>query len=324
MNTPNRRESGANKLVLREIGESERNVSNNSRIRNYMENTKNERDLTPSRIINSSKNTRLSTQVVIAKGDKNSLQLERVPVNSLMEESKKLNNQNHEESSCSNAFDQGLQEMIESILVVLMPANASSKLTNSNIFPLKKDKIYRLCLEVSKILATESSFIGIRAPTKVFGSLYGQHSELLRFFENFDFPNEREMEAFDYVFLGNYVDKGLNSLETICTLMALKVKYPEHIHLLRGRHEDINDPQSLFQTLNNMFDLLPIAAAIEDKFLCLNGGFGSIGSLVEIKNVVRPVKVRENPVVMELLWADCLGKESTRLPGYKAKKLTDE
>lgn len=47
------------------------------------------------------------------------------------------------------------------------------------------------------------------------------------------------METFEYIFLGNYVDKGFNSLETICLLMALKIKYPEHIHLLRGRHEDL-------------------------------------------------------------------------------------
>ena len=46
------------------------------------------------------------------------------------------------------------------------------------------------------------------------------------------------METFTYVFLGNYVDKGFNSLETICLLMALKLKYPDHIVLLRGAHED--------------------------------------------------------------------------------------
>lgn len=74
-----------------------------------MDKNKNQRDLTPSRIINSSKNTRLSNQVVIAKGDKNSLQFEKVPVNSLMEQSKKLNNQNYEDSTCSGTYDQGLQ-----------------------------------------------------------------------------------------------------------------------------------------------------------------------------------------------------------------------
>lgn len=120
--------------------------------------------------------------------------------------------------------------------MALMPLNGVSKIINSAVLPFKKDKIYRLCQEVSKILASESSLIGVRSPVKIFGSIYGQQSELLRFFEAFDYPDEREMETFDYVFLGNYVDKGLNSLETICMLMALKIKYPEHIHLLRGKH----------------------------------------------------------------------------------------
>lgn len=56
-----------------------------------MEKSRAERDLTPSRIINSAKNPRLNNQVVVAKGD--TLQIQRVPVNALMEESKKLNNQ---------------------------------------------------------------------------------------------------------------------------------------------------------------------------------------------------------------------------------------
>lgn len=68
---------------LREINDSERNVSNNSRIR--LDRSKaQERDLTPSRIINSSKNTRLSNQVIVATGDKHSLQVQRVPICSLM------------------------------------------------------------------------------------------------------------------------------------------------------------------------------------------------------------------------------------------------
>ena len=149
-----------------------------------MEKSKNERDLTPSRIINSAKNTRLSNQVVVAKGD--TLQIQRVPVNTLMEESKKLNNQPDE--YCS---DLTLLELTENVLAMLMPKNGVSKLNGSNFFPFKKDKVYRLCEEVSKILANETSLVGSRAPVKVFGSLYGRYTEVLRFFDNFGYPDER-------------------------------------------------------------------------------------------------------------------------------------
>lgn len=71
-----------------------------------------------------------------------------------------------------------------------------------------------------------------------------------------------------------------------------------------------------------MFELLPLAAAIEDKFLCVNGGIGDINGLMDIKNVVRPTKVRENETVMELLWSDI--SDNGPLPeGYKAKRLSD-
>ena len=170
-----------------------------------MDKSKAERDLTPSRIINAAKNTRLSNQVFVAKGE--TLQIQRVPVNTLMEESKKLNNQRDDFSN-----DITLVDLTENILAMLMPKNGISKLNGSNFFPFKKDKIYRLCQETSKILMNETTLVGARAPVKVFGSLYGRYSEVLRFFDSFGFPDEREMEAFEYVFLGNYVDKSLNSL----------------------------------------------------------------------------------------------------------------
>jgi protein phosphatase len=61
----------------------------------------------------------------------------------------------------------------------------------------------------------------------------------MRFFDLWGIPNENgDIESYDYLFLGDYVDRGNHSLETMCLLMALKVKFPDKIHLLRGNHED--------------------------------------------------------------------------------------
>ncbi len=63
----------------------------------------------------------------------------------------------------------------------------------------------------------------------------------MRFFDIWKQPSDAgDIEGFDYMFLGNYVDRGSYNLETICLLMALKVKYPDQVHLVRGNHEDRN------------------------------------------------------------------------------------
>jgi hypothetical protein len=71
----------------------------------------------------------------------------------------------------------------------------------------------------------------LKAPIKIFGDIHGQYSDLMRFFDLYGSPWENgkdgDIEGFDYLFLGDYVDRGSHSLETICLLLALKVKYPE-------------------------------------------------------------------------------------------------
>lgn len=108
----------------------------------------------------------------------------------------------------------------------------------------------------------------------------------MRFFDIWKAPADNgDIHAFDYLFLGNYVDRGHYSLEVICLIFALKLKYPKQIILLRGNHEDknvnkylgfgdecarrlgedINDPNSCFAKINKAFENMPLAAMVTDK-----------------------------------------------------------
>lgn len=71
----------------------------------------------------------------------------------------------------------------------------------------------------------------VRAPIKIYGDIHGQYSDLMRFFDLWGAPcdgnKDLDIESFDYLFLGDFVDRGSHSLETICLLLALKIRFPE-------------------------------------------------------------------------------------------------
>lgn len=179
---------------------------------------------------------------------------------------------------------------------------------------LTEIEIRNLCIHSREVFMSQSILIELDAPLKICGDIHGQYYDLLRLFEYGGFPPES-----NYLFLGDYVDRGKQSLETICLLLAYKLKFPENFFILRGNHEcaSINRIYGfydeckrrynikLWKTFADCFNCLPIAAIVEDKIFCMHGGLSpDLHTMDQIRRVMRPTDVPDTGLVCDLLWAD--------------------
>uniref|UniRef100_A0A7N0USV9 Serine/threonine-protein phosphatase n=1 Tax=Kalanchoe fedtschenkoi TaxID=63787 RepID=A0A7N0USV9_KALFE len=192
-------------------------------------------------------------------------------------------------------------------------------------FFLDSNELADLCDSAEKLFASEQSVLQLRAPIKIFGDLHGQFGDLMRLFDEYGSPSTAgDISYIDYLFLGDYVDRGQHSLETMTLLLALKVEYPHNVHLIRGNHEaaDINalfgfrtecierlgerDGIWAWHRFNRLFNWLPLAAIIEKKIICMHGGIGrSINHVEQIQSLQRPITMESGSIVlMDLLWSD--------------------
>ncbi|XP_004487445.1 serine/threonine-protein phosphatase BSL3-like [Cicer arietinum] len=192
-------------------------------------------------------------------------------------------------------------------------------------FFLDCNEIADLCDSAERIFSSEPSVLQLSAPIKIFGDLHGQFGDLMRLFDEYGAPSTAgDIAYIDYLFLGDYVDRGQHSLETITLLLSLKVEYPNNVHLIRGNHEaaDINalfgfrieciermgerDGIWTWHRINRLFNWLPLAALIEKKIICMHGGIGrSINHVEQIENIQRPIPMEAGSIVlMDLLWSD--------------------
>ncbi|KAK6184903.1 hypothetical protein SNE40_007259 [Patella caerulea] len=179
---------------------------------------------------------------------------------------------------------------------------------------LPESKIRQLCVLSREIFLEQPMLLELEAPVNICGDIHGQYEDLLRHFDACGYPPDS-----NYLFLGDYVDRGKHSLETICLILAYKIKYPNNFFLLRGNHEcaSINRIYGfydeckrrynikLWKTFTDCFNALPIAALVEGTILGMHGGLSpDLNDLQQIQEIARPLDIPDQGLTCDLLWSD--------------------
>jgi len=180
---------------------------------------------------------------------------------------------------------------------------------------LTETEVKWLCNKLQEILIEESDVKHLRSPVTVVGDVHGQFYDVKELFNIAGGPPD-----VSYVFLGDYVDRGYYSVETISLLVCLKVRWPSRVTLLRGNHESRQITQvygfydecvhkygspAVWEAFTNMFDYLNIAAVIDDRILCIHGGLSpSVHTLDQIRVLDRFNEVPHEGPLADLMWSD--------------------
>jgi len=179
---------------------------------------------------------------------------------------------------------------------------------------ITETQLKALCSKVKDVFGSQNTLLDIEAPIKICGDVHGQYHDLLRLFEYGGFPPDS-----NYLFLGDYVDRGKQSLETITLLFSYKQKYPENFFLLRGNHECASITRiygfydeckrrhniKLWKCFCDVFNNMPVCALVDEKILCMHGGLSpEIKSFDQVRRLARPTDVPDTGLICDLLWAD--------------------
>lgn len=192
-----------------------------------------------------------------------------------------------------------------------------------NFSPLNEPELNQLIDLSKQIIIKEPNVLSLNTPISICGDIHGQFADLLELFRIGGYPSDTK-----YLFLGDYVDRGLHSVEVISYLLCLKLKYPGNISLIRGNHESRQITQvygfydecfrkygtsNVWNMFMELFDLLPISATVDDKIFSCHGGLSpQLQTINDIHLLDRFIEVPHEGAMSDLLWSDPEIKPSSR------------
>ncbi|KAJ6237738.1 serine/threonine-protein phosphatase pp2a-related [Anaeramoeba flamelloides] len=180
---------------------------------------------------------------------------------------------------------------------------------------LNEIEIKKLCDKAREIFCKEPNIIQLKSPLTVVGDTHGQFKDTQEIFKIAgNCPNV------NYLFLGDYVDRGKYGLENFLFLLMLKVRFPNRITLLRGNHEGKQLTQTygfydecirkygstdVWKHLTDLFQTIPIAALIENEIFCFHGGLSpSLKFINQIEGLDRFQEIPLEGAMSDLIWGD--------------------
>jgi serine/threonine-protein phosphatase 2B catalytic subunit len=164
---------------------------------------------------------------------------------------------------------------------------------------LSETAVLKIVHQATEVFKAESNLLEIGPPVNICGAIHGHYFDLVRLFEvggSFGSSN--------YLFLGNYVDRGCFSVECVLYLYILKLRYPQNLFMLRGNHEcaKLSDyftfkleclhkySQRVYEACLESFQALPLAAVVNRQFFCVSGGLSpELSTIDDIEAVSNPL-----------------------------------
>lgn len=184
----------------------------------------------------------------------------------------------------------------------------------SNKLP-SESKVEQLTSSLRSVLLEEQTVVKLKGNVVIFGDIHGNFEFLVSVMNAIQFTNDTK-----FLFLGNYVDKGSASVETMLYLTLLKLQCPERVILLRGNHENRRisyaygffeqsikkyGTDNVWRYFTDLFDYLPIAATVNETFFCVHSGLSKkLQTINQLRMIDRVEETPTEGLLCDLLWSD--------------------